>query len=464
MAFDLSIIDDFSNRQKTLIAVSVIGFIATVFSLLGPNPFLCVLAFVALYCIIRTLYISKYLTGFLLAFIYQWFQVSIKVLYATFTFKDVLDLTQYPENFVSCYISCTLGLILITFVISLFLNRLDFDENWIEDYMDSINVKKLFISYFIVGIIASLFPISLYQFAVQLEALKWGLFFILFIRLYHSPNGKWIIFGLILFEFVQGIASYFSTWKTIVFYAVISLLSIVRLTPRKIIGLSICAIFVIYFGLLWTGVKGDYRTYISQGNKQVMMVSNTDAYVKMIDLAGNFELNDKVAKTFIDRVSYVDYFSKCMSHVPSVVPHENGQLTLDAIQHVLVPRFLNPNKKVIDESTHLTKYTGVFFSNLSMGVSFSLGYFGDLYVDYGIIGMFIALLIYGILIGFVFKDIFCHISNPLIAIAVMQVSFVLLYKFEISLIKLTGTVVVFWILYRLLAAFVFPRFTKWLME
>lgn len=464
MAFDLSIIIDSSNRKKLLKAIVVLGLFTTIISLFSPNPFLCLPAFVSLYSLVRALYVSKYLTGLLLAFIYQWFQVSIKALYANLTLRNIVELTQYPDKFIQCYILCCAGLIIITYSISLFLKQINYKEEQISAYLESIHITKLFVAYFAIGVIVMLFPPSFYQLAVQIMAFKWALFYILFLRLYNSSHGKWLILGLVLFEFIQGVASYFSSWKTIIFYVAISLLTVIKLTPRKIIGLTICSAFVLYFGLLWTGVKGEYRTYISQGSKQAMMVSKIDAYSKMIDLIGDFHLSDEITKNFIDRISYVDYFSKCMSYVPTVVPHENGHLTLDAIQHVLVPRFLNPNKKIIDESTHLTKYTGVFFSNLSMGVSFSLGYFGDLYVDYGIIGMLVALFIYGVFIGFVFKDIYTHISNPMIAVAVLQMSFILLYKFEISLIKLTGTIVIFWILYRLLAYFVFPYLIKWLIK
>lgn len=456
--------NDNASKRKALQTISVAGVFATIISLFGPNPLLCVPAFISLYFIIDFLFLSKYLTGFLLAFVYQWTQVSIKVIYACLSFKNVLELTQYPEHFISCYLLCSFGLILIVYAISIFLRQLDFDENTIEEVIESVNLKNLFISYFAIGVISSLFPASLNQLAIQLAAFKWGLFYIIFLRLYHSPRGKWIIIGLIILEFILGFASYFSSWKDVIFYATLSLLSVTKLTPRKIVGLCIGAVALLYLGLLWTGVKGEYRTYISQGNKQVVMVSKLDAYSKLIDLAGNFQLSDDIIKNFIDRVSYIDYFSACMNHVPAVVPHENGKLTTDAIQHVLVPRALNPNKAIIDESTHLTKYTGVFFSNLSMGVSFSLGYFGDFYVDYGTIGMLIAIFIYGLFIGFVFKNVFIHISNPLIGIAVLQMSFMLLQKFEISLIKLTGTIIMFWILYRILAAYVCPKYSRWLIK
>lgn len=462
MVGDLPINFNTDNRELIQRAIVFIGAIVGVVSLFSPNPLLCVPAFVTLYFIVRSIFLSRYLAGFLLAFVYQWIQVSIKPIYANLTFQDISVLTSYPDYIVTCYLLCSAGLVIITLAINVFLSKINYDDECISEMTDSVSIKWLLIAYFFVGIFTSLLPLSLYQIAVQISAFKWGIFYIIFICSYDRHKGIWIIVTLVLFEFVLGFASYFSTWKDVIFYTVISSMTVIKMTPRKIILFVVSMLAFVYIGLLWTGVKGDYRTYIGQGAKQVMAVSKAEALMKMIDLASEFNLNDDVMKSFIDRISYIDYFSACMSHVPSVVHHENGRLTVQAVKHVLVPRFLDNNKAVIDESTHLTKYTGIFFSNLSMGVSFSLGYFGDFYVDFGEIGMLVALFLLGLLIGAVFWDVYRHISNGLISAAVMQMSFFLLYKFEISLIKLIGFLIMFWIVYRLMSAYVFPKFSEWI--
>lgn len=464
MAFDISLIQESSAKGIILKSITIIGIISTIFSLFSPNPLLCVPAFVSLYFIVYNLYVSKYLVGFLVAFVYQWFQVSIKILYACYTFQDVQNLTQYPDHILKCYLLCSLGIIIITYAISIFIKRAKFNDQTIFNLINKFNLNRLLISYFMIGIIAHMLPLSLSQLAIQLAAFKWGIFYIIFLLFYNKERGKWIILALVSFEFVLGFASYFSSWKDVVFYTLISVLTVIKLTPKRIFILGLASVALFYIGLFWTGIKGEYRTYIAQGSTQAMMVSKADAINKIFDLGSNFKVNDNVTKSFIDRISYIDYLSACMNHVPNIVPHENGKLTINAITHVLIPRVVNKNKAVIDESTHLTKYTGVFFSNLSMGVSFSLGYFGDFYVDFGEIGMLIAILCMGFFIGWIFLNVYNHIQNPIIGIAVMQMSFILLYKFEISLIKLVGTIVTFWILYRLLAAYIFPKYSKWIMN
>lgn len=464
MDLNISLTSENPPKRGLLNGIIVFGFIATIVSLFGPNPFLCVPAFFSLYFIVDSLFLSRYLSGFLLAFIYQWVQVSVKVIYGCFTMTDIANLTSFPNHIINCYILSSLGLIVITKAISIHLRRIDFDEDNINLYFASIDVKKLLISYFAIGIVASILPFSLYQIAVQLSAFKWGIFYLLFLKSRDLPKAKLLIVSLILFEFILGLISYFSSWKYIIFYTAISFLSVIKLTPRRLLILSLCSVGLIYLGLMWTGIKGEYRTFIGQGQKQVVLVSGEEALTKIFELGQNFKLTEETTKSFIDRISYIDYFSACMNHVPSIVGHEKGALTANAIKHSLVPRILNRNKEVIDESAHLTKYTGVFFSNLSMGVSFSLGYFGDFYVDFGLFGMLIAIFIMGYIIGWGFRNIYTHIKNPLLGIATLQMSFMLLYKFEISLIKLTGTLVVFWILYYILAKWGFPQLSKWLFD
>lgn len=454
------------SKLNLLKATIWIGLLSTILSLFGPNPLLCIPAFISLYCIIRNLFISEYLSAFFIAFLYQWSQVCIKVLYATFTSKDIRLLTKFPEHIVEAYVLSTIALVVVSYGISIYLRKINIDEIEIENSLSKLYFKKNLITYFFMGIITEgsrMLP-GFSQFSVMIAGFKWCIFYLIFLYCFTQRKYKTILYIIIGYEICIGFFSYFASWKTVIFYILISLFSILQFRMRHFIGLFIGSCFVLYIALAWTGVKGDYRSFLSGGGQQVVVVSSSDAYRKLFGLMSNFQISDKVQKAFLDRISYIDYFSSCLAYVPEKRPHEAGKLSIQAVEHILKPRLFFPNKAIIDESSHLTKYTGKFYSNYSMGTSFSLGYVGDFYIDYGCFLMFLMLFLWGIIVGKIFKNLFEGAANNVLAIGIMSMSFLILYKFEISMLKLVGNVVVFWIFYRIMEIFVFPRVVKYYQE
>lgn len=447
-------------------AIVWIGLAFTLLSLFGPNPLLCIPSFISLYFIVNNLVISKYLTAFIVAFLYQWMQVSIKILYATVTFTDIARLTKFPSNIIEAYILSSIALIVVSYGISIQLKKIKLSDMEVECALKRVHFKSVVILYLCMGIITEglmLIP-GFFQFSVMTAGFKWGLFYLLFIYCHTQKRYKALLYLIITYEIGIGFFSYFASWKTVIFYILIGCFSVLRINSKRVLSLIIASCIVIYVALIWTGVKGEYRSFISGDNKQSVVVSSTDAYNKLFELASDFQLTDKVSSSLLDRMSYIDYFSSCLAYVPEEQPYETGNLTLAAIKHIFMPRALFPNKPIIDESSHLTKYTGVFYSNYSMGVSFSLGYVGDFYVDYGFIGMFVALFLLGFLIGEIFLSIFNGAPDKLLAVAILGMAFLLLYKFEISMLKLIGNITVFWILYRLLERFLFPYIIHFFIE
>ena len=57
---------------------------------------------------------------------------------------------------------------------------------------------------------------------------------------------------------------------------------------------------------------------------------------------------------------YIHFFSHVLDHVPEERPHTKGMIWLNAISYSFMPRLFFPNKKVINDTEHLMKYTGLF--------------------------------------------------------------------------------------------------------
>jgi len=103
---------------------------------------------------------------------------------------------------------------------------------------------------------------------------------------------------------------------------------------------------------------------------------------------GNGE--DKMASVdgFVDRMWDVYYPALALARVPSVLPHTDGEMMMTALEHVLTPRILVPNKKDIEsDSLQVRRYTGQMVAGPEQLTTISFGYEIQGYIDYGIPGM-----------------------------------------------------------------------------
>src|SRR5207244_1025318 len=92
-----------------------------------------------------------------------------------------------------------------------------------------------------------------------------------------------------------------------------------------------------------------------------------------------------------------------MDNVPARIPHENGGLWLAAVEHVLRPRLFFPDKAEIDDSKRTNYYAGVRVGTSDKGTSIGIGYIGESYIDFGVIGMFAPILALGAFYGFIYR-------------------------------------------------------------
>ena len=313
-----------------------------------------------------------------------------------------------------------------------FRNRTKINRESILSDIFKIKFRNLLIFYFVMSFI---FPIlsllsvensSLQQFFMALASLK-DLALILFVfHLLVLKSNRLIIFGILFFEFLLGFISYFSSFKNIIIYFII-----VSLTTTISKGLSFKSLrlivplffFAIYTMTFWSYVKGDYRALLRDGeNGQSVNVENAVAANYIIDQFSHFgieEFNLGVIN-FFGRAQYLEEYHTVVQNVPSILPHENGRIILDALEFITTPRFLNPNKKILDPSLKTAKYTGREVATAEMGTSISLGFFADFYIEFGFAGMIIPLIFLFMALGLFCKRIFTNKNyNPIFNISML---------------------------------------------
>jgi hypothetical protein len=126
--------------------------------------------------------------------------------------------------------------------------------------------------------------------------------------------------------------------------------------------------------------------------------------------------------------------------VPEVLPHTNGEMMMVALQHVFTPRILVPGKADVEsDSLQVRKYTGIWVAGPDQGTTISFGYEIQGYIDYGVAGLFVPVLLYAIFMGAAYRFFLRTIRHRELAVAIVTVIFWMsLYAYNRSWAKMLG--------------------------
>ena len=251
--------------------------------------------------------------------------------------------------------------------------------------------------------------------------------------------------GLVIVSFY----SYFSEWRLPFTLLIITLLSSIKnfgvRQAAAVLPIAIPAFLLVF---LWQSVKGEYRTFLSQGQRtQAVLVDRNTALTKFQELSSNALeqgiLNEEVISSTYRRAGYLEYFSATLHKVPEAIPYEQGKLLGESLSFSLVPRILNPNKGYKNDREKVERYTDYYFGQNSFS-SFSLGHYCEAYIDWGPNGMMFHLFLFGTLGAFILRwTAFRYQSiNPLLFSGLLWVLLQPWGTFQQDMVTISGTI--FW--------------------
>jgi hypothetical protein len=222
---------------------------------------------------------------------------------------------------------------------------------------------------------------------------------------------------------------------------------------------------ILVAALTWTAVKSDFRNYVNQGTgQQVVLVSYTDGIGELGRLVAELGAADyrDALDDLVIRLSYFMYFGVALDQVPSALPHAGGEIWGEALVRPFMPRLLFPEKRSINDSDLTSYYTGLRLAGVDEGTSISLGYMAEAYIDFGPVGMLVAIFALGLALGGLYRWLVSHrgaraVYGGCIASAMLIVAMPL----ESSILKLLPSVVLAiigsWLLMRLLVPWLISR-------
>lgn len=462
--------------QKRLI--SIISIVILVSAAIGPHFLNTLLALVPLVVIIAIFFKLRnpiFLTIFL-ALIFQWFQINIKIIYGNianiplelqFSFHQDGDFL-YTANTLS-----NIGLIFFSIGLYLPLKKRFKDFDLLDSIDPNYSPEKILKNYIIFSIaISFLFLIrnsipGINTVVAAFSKLKFGLLLMTIIYCSVFDEKKTLLYTVIAVEIILGFTGYFSGFKDIILIIILALLSFqVELNSSALVKFSFIFIIGLSFGLTWSAVKMDYRSYLAGGEySQKVVVSKTDAINEMMNQLGELTLDDVsfASEALLDRVSYIEFFSIVLRNVPNYMPHEDGSIIKESVLFYFKPRLFFPDKPVIDDSDHTNKYTKLDMMDDGKA-SHSIGFMTDAYIDFGPSGMMLLLLGIGYVFGWSMNFLIIKSPNIFWAIIFIAPFYFLISVYSFNMMKVVGNFITYILPIYLIRKLLFKVFNTYFLR
>jgi hypothetical protein len=382
-----------------------------------------------------------------LALSFQWLQVTAGIFYAGVTGRrlEAIESSDY-RTMVIIGLVCVFAL-LIGLKGGLWFWRATPEVNRGESY--SIRTKPLFVVYIasvaLNGTLqeyAWLVP-GLTQGILAVGFFRYGLLFLLLRRFVRPPEQWNLLGGILAGELVLGASGFFAGFREPLMIGLLVLLE--RFDRRRLahwLRLGGLAATIFGAGLVWTGVKNEYRRNFENDQFATSRRARLERLGALSRERFGATWDDLLldVDALVARVWTIYYPALAIERVPAVLPHTGGSILVGAVRHVLMPRLFFPGKgELPSDSEMVRQYSGIWVAGSETGTSIAFGYAAESYIDFGIPVMFLPILGFGLFMGAAHRFLLRRIHNPELGAALAAVIFWLsLYQFERSWVRILG--------------------------
>jgi len=407
-------------------------------------------------------------------FIWQWLQIFTRVLQSIID-NEAMGSGLYGPNVARAYWYMLAGLVAMALAIRMVLGNVK--PPTVQDRTAHFEWRPLDLFALYVGMLflavacryAAAFVPALDQPLDAVSRLKIIVLFMLFTTVMTTGRSTNLLWGAVVLEIVLGFTGLLSDFRGVFIYlAMAALASRVPLKGTTVAAGLGCAGFLIFLALFWTSVKAEYREYATQSSdSQNVKIAIDDRFGYL----GNRLLTpdaidwNLASYALVVRLAYTDIFGSVIGVQETSPEPVFVRQWQDAIEHVVKPRFLFPNKPALsDTEVYIRLARGDSSEQMRLGTSISVGYMAENFVDFGFPGMLGSLFVLGLIYGLVIRY-FLMLKVPWILREGIVVGFVFSVAHngvEMSLPKIIGATVMFFLVYMLLARFVFPTVLNWL--
>jgi hypothetical protein len=304
---------------------------------------------------------------------------------------------------------------------------------------------------FLEGTLATLAPDypSLRQILTTFDSARLGVLFLILRRLCSPPPRFGLVALIVSIEIVLGITGFFAGFREPIVLAVLAVLEVFdRRNVRHWAALTVASVVICALGVLWMGIRDDYRReyvevdqFSGSRSARVNRVSDLTSTFMKTDAEGVMRTTDQL----VERMWTIYYPALALRRVPSVLPHTDGAILGAALLHIVTPRVFFPNKgELPSDSDEVRKYANVAVAGREANTSIAFGYSAEAFIDFGIPLMFVPVFAFGVFVGFCYTLFRSLIWHRELFVAFATVSFwISLYLFERSWATMLGVTVGF---------------------
>jgi len=324
----------------------------------------------------------------------------------------------------------------------------------------SVSLNRAMVAYFIsLALFQALDGLAwavpgLTQQILALGLVKFACVYLVAARVFAFQQGYHWLLVIAFFELATGLVGFFSGYKEAFFVMLIALAaSRGAMSARKWVFAGVAVVVVVWVSLVWTVIKGEYR-YQVFGNpldQRIEWIAQR-FFVAPIDYRA-------AAVKLVDRIGYTDLYGQLLARMDIGSVPANLGLFYGAVEHVLKPRILFPDKASLDDSKLTNTLLGM---RIDKNTSIGVGYVAEAHVDFGFPGMLAPLFLVGVLMGTA-AQYFMTRTVPLpIRKAVTTAVLFSSFTFSSNIDKVLGAFVIGWIAMALALKFGYPLIARWL--
>jgi hypothetical protein len=282
---------------------------------------------------------------------------------------------------------------------------------------------------------------GLTQGVLAITYIRFALFYLILRRLVYLR--RWLQgAAFVALELTLGLTGFFAEFREPLFIAVVVIAE--QFDYRRFVHwVSVAAVgaVMVLTGVLWIGIRSPLRADAEQlSHLTLMQRIDYTASLAQTWAAGGMDTKLDAVDNFVDRMWDVYYPALALARVPKQVPHTDGEIMATALQHVLTPRILVPDKKDLEsDSLQVRRFAGMNVAGPEQNTTISFGYPIQSYIDYGIPLMFVPVLLYALFMGMAYRLFLRLLVHREIAVAVVTVIFwMALYAANKSWAKMLG--------------------------